>query len=481
MDANAQRRQSPTEANEPYTPTTYVLKPGDTSPEVSPATTTRPSARSTVPPRRDSHGTGHGGGDGDVADTEREIQRTRAEMSQTIDALQSRLRPQHLMDEAKDAATGALDDAKGALRGATVGKAEQMMSDMKYGAQDTGESLLDTIRSNPVPAALAGIGLGLLFMKRGHSAREQHERFQGSGNYRGLRDRSRYQDNRFDSSFERGQYGRYGQPAYREYGRYGPTDDGSQGERGMLGQAQQRASQMTDQAQETAGHVADQARDTMGQVADTASDFMDRTGERASDMMDTMSDRASEAGSTLWDTVSSNPIPVALMAAGAIWMWREMSQSDQEEWEGHWYDYDAPGGGFERKFQTSDSGDTGSNLPDAGEMADQVRDQASQIGDQAQELAGQAQGQVYRVRGKLQRQFYENPLMVGAAAVGVGAAIGLALPSTEQEDRLMGETRDNLMHRAQDAVTDPGQIAQRVASEAGSALMDKVQHPNQKD
>ena len=42
----------------------------------------------------------------------------------------------------------------------------------------------------------------------------------------------------------------------------------------------------------------------------------------------------------------------------------------------------------------------------------------------------------------------DNPLVVGAIAVAVGAAIGLALPSTEKEDELLGEAKDRLLEGA---------------------------------
>jgi hypothetical protein len=39
----------------------------------------------------------------------------------------------------------------------------------------------------------------------------------------------------------------------------------------------------------------------------------------------------------------------------------------------------------------------------------------------------------------------EQPLLLGAMGIAVGAAIGAALPSTEQEDRLFGSTRDKAL------------------------------------
>ena len=80
----------------------------------------------------------------EVEVTRVEIERTRAGMSETVDAIQERLSPENLKEQAKDR-----------VKEATVGK-----------AQEAGSGIVDTIRQNPLPAALTGIGLGWLFVER---------------------------------------------------------------------------------------------------------------------------------------------------------------------------------------------------------------------------------------------------------------------------------------------------------------------------
>jgi hypothetical protein len=63
---------------------------------------------------------------------------------------------------------------------------------------------------------------------------------------------------------------------------------------------------------------------------------------------------------------------------------------------------------------------------------------------------------------------------VGIAAIGIGAAVGLAIPSTAKENELMGETRDQLANRAQRQVQEASQRAQRVAQEARSAAEEEA-------
>jgi len=60
----------------------------------------------------------------------------------------------------------------------------------------------------------------------------------------------------------------------------------------------------------------------------------------------------------------------------------------------------------------------------------------------------------------------ERPLALGAIALGVGAAIGLMVPGTYREDRLMGEMRDQFVGQVSDNAHDLALRAQVVAEEA---------------
>ena len=56
---------------------------------------------------------------------------------------------------------------------------------------------------------------------------------------------------------------------------------------------------------------------------------------------------------------------------------------------------------------------------------------------------------VRRAEQTVESTMRENPLALGAVAIAIGAAIGLALPHTETEDEWMGETKERLIHRAE--------------------------------
>ena len=97
-----------------------------------------------------------------------EIEDTRADMSQTINEIQERLSPEHLMDQVKET-----------VREATIGKVERVMETIgevtepareaigRAGStiKEAGTSVGYSVWRNPIPLALIGVGVGMLFMR----------------------------------------------------------------------------------------------------------------------------------------------------------------------------------------------------------------------------------------------------------------------------------------------------------------------------
>jgi hypothetical protein len=104
---------------------------------------------------------------------------------------------------------------------------------------------------------------------------------------------------------------------------------------------------------------------------------------------------------------------------------------------------------------------------------------ASSVGD----YAGKAYDRVGDL-GSQARDHYdyyieENPLAVGAVALALGAAVGMAIPSTRVENQLMGETREQLMQKAQDTAGDLVDRVKQVAGEAQRTISDEVKTQTQ--
>jgi ElaB/YqjD/DUF883 family membrane-anchored ribosome-binding protein len=69
-------------------------------------------------------------------------------------------------------------------------------------------------------------------------------------------------------------------------------------------------------------------------------------------------------------------------------------------------------------------------------------DQARRAGDKIQKSASDMRGKVAASGRSIMDFVYEQPLVAVGLGLAIGAAIGAASPSTEAEDKLMGETGD---------------------------------------
>lgn len=103
------------------------------------------------------------------------------------------------------------------------------------------------------------------------------------------------------------------------------------------------------------------------------------------------------------------------------------------------------------------SGAASSAYRGVGSLAGNTYEKVGDLGTQARE----------------QYDYYieENPLAVGAIALAVGAAVGLAIPSTSYENKLLGETREKLLSKAEEVTRGAIENArQTVADEVGKNI-----------
>jgi ElaB/YqjD/DUF883 family membrane-anchored ribosome-binding protein len=102
-------------------------------------------------------------------------------------------------------------------------------------------------------------------------------------------------------------------------------------------------------------------------------------------------------------------------------------------------------------------------------VADTARNVQHTTREQATYLANQAKAQARYAKTEFEYLMETNPLALGVVAVAAGAIIGLMLPRTQAEDRLMGETRDRLMDQAKSTAKETLNKVQHVAGEAYQA------------
>jgi len=214
----------------------------------------------------------------DTDEIRNNIEQTRSEMSETIEAIQARLNPQNLKEQAREQVREQYEEVKATVRDATIGKAETMVRNAGETVNDARYTVMDTIRANPIPAALVGIGLGWLFMNRQSSSHRASSR-----------------DNRYYGGQYRGQY--YGGQSYgnQGYSTYGTGARVYDDEPGMMERGQQAVGSTVQRAQERAGDVASRVQDTASSLAGRA---QDTAGSIASQAQETAGNIVSQAQDT---------------------------------------------------------------------------------------------------------------------------------------------------------------------------------------
>jgi len=180
---------------------------------------------------------------------------------------------------------------------------------------------------------------------------------------------------------------------------------------------------------------------------------------------------------------SRNALPLALMGAGLGWMvynsrsgggsdtggqsgYQQPALESRQEPYGYPYGASTAYGDQEQGGR----GTTDQAREKASELKGQLSGQAGQAQQEAQQRAQQAQREAQQraqqAKGGFQNLLQDNPLAVGAIAVGIGTAVGLSIPETEKENQAMGQTRDRLANQAQRQADDATRRAESVAEEA---------------
>ena len=171
------------------------------------------------------------------------------------------------------------------------------------------------------------------------------------------------------------------------------------------------------------------------------------------------------AGSGILETIKQNPIPAAMAGIGIAWLWTHRAQ-------GSVY-------GYRRSdMRPNDAWETGpyaARLPEGpspvegigdklGDAADTVGRRVSGVGDAVASVPAQFGGSAETVSRQAQRLMEESPLAVGAAALAVGAAIGMVLPPTQVERRVLGPAAGQVLGTVEGTATQALQKVQEQTS-----------------
>jgi ElaB/YqjD/DUF883 family membrane-anchored ribosome-binding protein len=164
-----------------------------------------------------------------------------------------------------------------------------------------------------------------------------------------------------------------------------------------------------------------------------------------------------EFAANLGNSVKQNPVPMMLTAIGLTWTMFSTNRP-KTGYHDESYTYDqhdgSPGMGEKLKATAEGARERLANSKDA------VRDTISSTARNTQDRAR-------RAREGFSSLVEEQPLILGALGIALGAAIGASLPRTEQEDRLIGKARDQTIEK----IKQQGAQAYDKAREAGRAAV----------
>jgi ElaB/YqjD/DUF883 family membrane-anchored ribosome-binding protein len=202
----------------------------------------------------------------------------------------------------------------------------------------------------------------------------------------------------------------------------------------------------------------------------------DAVAEKAQDIVSNVGQQARRTGSRLADFVRENPLPVAAVGLGVTWLFTLRTRNAVSGDRMARFAYTGP----ERRAPDGRTS-LGRRLADRTARArEKVSGAAAEVSERAGDLGATAKRRMWerteRARGGLEQMMEENPLALVAGAAILGLALGLVLPETRREQRLMGARRDQLVDRVQTAaerVKDAAiEAGREVTPELTSSLKD---------
>jgi vacuolar-type H+-ATPase subunit H len=315
--------------------------------------------------------------------------------------------------EAKEDVKAGITEATTALRAATIGKVETMMQDAQETVTETGNTVFESVKQNPIPALLAGVGLTWLFMNARTTSSVRRQRMSSQDRYR---------------QYGQPQYGQpqYGQPQYGQ-----PQVGQGQYNQGQYGQGQHN------QGQFGHGEYA-QHRHDGGSTHLTAA-------QTATNALHGVTDKVSGAAHSVQRSVVDAAHTVERSVGSVV----------------------DKAGNFAQQAQST----IGQAGRDAGQSITRFAHGAS---DSVTQAAHDAQMQARRVERQAETYYLDNPLIVGGAVLALGTLVGLAIPITAQEDRWMGKASDEVTGKArmlaQQGLQQAEGAAKQAAGEAAKAL-----------
>jgi hypothetical protein len=150
-------------------------------------------------------------------------------------------------------------------------------------------------------------------------------------------------------------------------------------------------------------------------------------------------ERGGQFAGNLTDAAAENPMPLLLTSIGLGWMMLTSRRGPSDRS----YAHDSGPGARQRMADAADSMRGAADTVRGA--ADSVRGAAAATSDTvrggAARVATATREHVEDARVRMERMLDEQPLLLGALGLAAGAIVGALLPTSEHENRLLGEAR----------------------------------------
>ena len=206
--------------------------------------------------------------------------------------------------------------------------------------------------------------------------------------------------------------------------------------------AKDAAADTASKAKDTAADLSGKAKDAAGKIAASVTDAEAKVKDSTAQTADKAKSLSAQTGTALWTFVQRSPLQTLVFLGSLIWLVRHNSSAASQP-----------------PVSINDAAGK------VGTAAGQAQAALGTLGSQVKEQAQHGQGWFAKT-------LQESPLVIGAMALIAGAALGLSVPETSYEDKLLGEKRDALVSQVQDAAQD---LTQKVTTVAQTAAHDAVE------
>lgn len=271
----------------------------------------------------------------------------------------------------------------------------------------------------------------------------------------------------------------------------GPEPPETEQIKGQIEETRHQMGETIDAIQErlSFSNISDQVSEHVSSAVDSAKDAVyDATIGKAVYFMKNVGNEIS--GSSIVRTARKNPFPFVLIGLGAgLLAYQSFSGGSHRRPAGFTgrrrYDRPTSGNLTGIETRTTPEHESGPGLMDkvsnvAGSAYENVTGAVDNVYTSAAEYANQAYDKAGQMRIKAadtyDQYLQERPLALGAVALALGAAVGMAIPSTSYEGELMGETRDELFQKAQEKAAGLLEKTKSVVADAGQAVKDETRN-----